>query len=147
MPEFVIKTEAELRQISDFLWKNLSAGAVVLLAGDLGAGKTALVRNFLQRIDSPDHAKSPTYTIVRTYQTILGTINHLDLYRLSGPDDLLQIGWPELCAEGFATFVEWPERLEDELPATYWRLDFEILPDEARRVKIRQFPAELLEKS
>ena len=100
------------------------AGDAVLLTGPLGAGKSALARGFL-RAASGDLAlevPSPTYTLVQTYDLLNGIIvHHFDLWRLSGPAGLMELGWGE-AREGIV-LVEWPERLGSLTPADALRLD------------------------
>jgi tRNA threonylcarbamoyladenosine biosynthesis protein TsaE len=88
------------------------AGDAVLLEGPLGAGKSALARAFLRAAaqDPALEVPSPTFTLVQSYDLPGGTAaHHFDLYRLTGPDGLLELGWDE-AREGIV-LVEWPERL------------------------------------
>ncbi len=94
----------------------LHPGDVVLLEGDLGAGKSTLARAVIRELLGTDEAiPSPTYTITAQYDTARGAVVHADLYRLSGPDELDEIG----LVDGFSdaiTLVEWPDRLEHLAP-------------------------------
>jgi tRNA threonylcarbamoyladenosine biosynthesis protein TsaE len=102
----------------------LRPGDMVALRGDLGAGKTAFARALIQSLGDPDdEVPSPTFTLVQTYETPAGSIWHFDLYRLSGPDEVIELGWDEVRADGIA-LVEWPDRLGSLLPAD--RLDIAI---------------------
>lgn len=92
----------------------LRAGDVVLLEGALGAGKSALARAVLRALtgDAGLEVPSPTYTLVQTYDTPLGTVAHFDLWRLpvfqgGGPGALAELGWDEADV----ALVEWPDRL------------------------------------
>jgi tRNA threonylcarbamoyladenosine biosynthesis protein TsaE len=106
------------------LGPHLRPGDVVALRGDLGAGKTAFARALIQSLGDPDdEVPSPTFTLVQTYETPAGSIWHFDLYRLSGPDEVIELGWDEVRADGIA-LVEWPDRLGSLLPAD--RLDIAI---------------------
>lgn len=89
---------------------------VLLLYGDLGAGKTTLTRAILQALNpSIDEVPSPTFTLVQTYDTAKGPVFHYDLYRLKSADEIDELGWDESLADGI-TIVEWPERLENRVP-------------------------------
>jgi tRNA threonylcarbamoyladenosine biosynthesis protein TsaE len=102
----------------------LRPGDVVALRGDLGAGKTSFARALIQSLGDPDdEVPSPTFTLVQTYETPAGSIWHFDLYRLSGADEVIELGWDEVRADGIA-LVEWPDRLGSLLPAD--RLDIQI---------------------
>lgn len=103
----------------------LRAGDTVALWGDLGAGKTAFARALVRATggDPDEDVPSPTFTLVQTYERPFGTLWHFDLYRLTAPDEVLELGWDEARADGVC-LVEWPERLGALLPAE--RLDVRI---------------------
>ena len=102
----------------------LAPGDLVALRGDLGAGKTALSRALIRAVTEEDaEVPSPTFTLVQTYETDIGPVWHFDLYRLSGPDEVTELGWDEARAEA-VLLVEWPDRLGPLLPAD--RLDIEM---------------------
>ena len=87
------------------------AGDAILLEGELGAGKSAFARAFL-RVASGDprlEVPSPTFTLVQSYETRIGTVHHFDLWRLDGPDGLAELGWEDV-GDG-VVLVEWPDRL------------------------------------
>ncbi|WP_209779742.1 tRNA (adenosine(37)-N6)-threonylcarbamoyltransferase complex ATPase subunit type 1 TsaE [Azospirillum agricola] len=111
----------------------LRPGDLVALRGDLGAGKTALSRALIRGVTEPDaEVPSPTFTLVQTYDTGIGPLWHFDLYRLSGPDEVIELGWDDARAEAVA-LVEWPDRLGPLLPAD--RVEVELFHDgpDARR--------------
>lgn len=106
-------------------------GDALLLEGPLGAGKSALARAFLRAAaaDPALEVPSPTFTLVQSYDLPGGTAaHHFDLYRLAGPDGLLELGWDE--ARAGIVLVEWPERLG------------RLAPPDALRVALAPGPAE-----
>ncbi len=100
----------------------LAPGDVVLLDGPLGAGKSEFARRLLRAAtgDSSLDVPSPTFTLVQSYETRAGTVHHFDLYRLSGPADLTELGWDE--ARGDIVLVEWPDRLGSLAPENALRI-------------------------
>ncbi|HZH26397.1 MAG TPA: tRNA (adenosine(37)-N6)-threonylcarbamoyltransferase complex ATPase subunit type 1 TsaE [Azospirillaceae bacterium] len=117
--------------------RTLRPGDVVALRGDLGAGKTAFARAAVRTLtgNPGEEVPSPTFTLVQTYDTPAGTVWHFDLYRLSGPDEVFELGWEEALAGGIA-LVEWPDRLGTLLPARRIDVTLESTGPEARRVKV-----------
>ena len=110
------------------------AGWTILLSGELGAGKSTFARAFIQAAGHEGAVPSPTYTLVEPYSLPVGNIYHIDLYRISDPEELHYLGWNELN-EGLR-LVEWPDRaaeLADEA-------DLELLlryEGDARAVEIK----------
>ena len=103
------------------LGAQMEAGDVVCLWGDLGAGKTTLARGAIEAwTGQAEDAPSPTYTLVQTYEGPRGELWHVDLYRLKRPEDAWELGLEDAFAAA-ACLIEWPERLQGQLPAN--RLD------------------------
>ena len=103
---------------------HLHAGDVVTLTGTLGAGKTTFARLLITALAGrPIEVPSPTFTLVQTYDLPAGTVWHFDLYRLSAPDEVLELDWDEAVADGIV-LVEWPDRLGRLVPAH--RLDIDL---------------------
>ena len=87
----------------------LRPGDVVALAGDLGAGKTALARAILRGLGVAGHVPSPTFTLVQSYETPGLTVHHFDLYRIEDESELRELGLEEAKEDG-AVLIEWPDR-------------------------------------
>ena len=101
----------------------VNGGAVVVgLAGSLGAGKTMLARAALRALGVDGTVRSPTYTIAEPYETRIGRIWHLDLYRIADPEELEYVAIRDLVSESVACLVEWPERGAGVLPELDCRL-------------------------
>ncbi len=110
---------ASPQQTADFavrLGAVLQAGDTLLLDGSIGAGKTHFARSLIQsRLSLPEDVPSPTFTLVQTYETDHGEIWHADLYRLSGPHDVMELGLVD-AFESAICLIEWPDRLGDLAP-------------------------------
>lgn len=113
----------------------LRSGDVVLLYGDLGAGKTTFSRGLIQGLlTEPEEVVSPTFTLVQTYPTTDFILYHYDLYRLEIGDasTLTELGWDESLTDG-VTLVEWPERLSpDFIPKKALFIRITPCPDQSR---------------
>lgn len=109
-------SEVEQEQLGAALAPCCGAGSVLFLDGELGVGKTTLVRGFLRGMGYPDRVKSPTYTLIEPYAVGATNVYHLDLYRVGDPDELEFLGIRDLVAEESTLLVEWPERGEGMLP-------------------------------
>jgi tRNA threonylcarbamoyladenosine biosynthesis protein TsaE len=109
----------------------LRAGDVIALHGDLGAGKTTLMRGLVQALCGADEeVPSPTYTLVQAYDAPDFSLWHFDLYRLDRPEDVHELGWDE-TQDGVAV-IEWPERAGRYLPTTRLDLTLEMLGAQRR---------------
>ncbi len=112
----VTVSEDETAALAAALAAGLPPNAVVLLTGDLGAGKTAFVRGMAAGLGiDPDEVSSPTFTLVQEYRGDRATLYHVDLYRLEGgeADDL---GLDELVSGGGVVAIEWAEKLREPIP-------------------------------
>ena len=98
-------------------------GDVIGLSGDLGAGKTTLVRYFIAALDGDEEVPSPTFSLVQVYELGGKQVWHFDLYRLDRPGDAVELGMEDAFADGIS-LVEWPERLGALLPSD--RLDVRL---------------------
>ena len=117
--ERLLRSPAATMALGRRLGALLEPGDFVALQGDLGAGKTLLVRGAAQGAFVPEEeqASSPTFALVHLYRGGRVPLQHLDLYRLAGAADLFALGFDDLLAEPVATLCEWPERAGAALPA------------------------------
>ena len=105
----------------------LSAPLVVYLTGELGAGKTFFTRGVLRGLGYQGAVKSPTYTLVESYQLALGDIHHFDLYRIADAEELDYIGLDHYFTGHSIVFIEWPSRGAGVLPEADILLEFHHL--------------------
>lgn len=112
----VLQNTEATEQFGAELYHLLPSKCLVFLHGDLGAGKTTLVRGYLRAAGYTGTVKSPTYNLVEEY-TIAGKIvYHFDLYRLNSPEELEWIGINDYFDQDSVCFIEWPDKGEDFLP-------------------------------
>lgn len=110
MPDHVTKSPAETEAFGELFGKRLRTGDLVLLTGELGAGKTTFVRGVARGIGSSAPVASPTFQLVRMYAGRV-QLAHIDLYRIETTSELADLGLDELLDQG-AAVVEWGERLD-----------------------------------
>lgn len=135
--EIALPDEAATARLGAALASVLRDGEAICLSGPLGAGKSTLARALVRALTTSDEdVPSPTFTIVQFYEGPAFPLAHFDLYRLTSPDEVFEIGLDEALDEG-SVLIEWPQRLEGRLPPD--RLDIEIsLEDggETRRARL-----------
>jgi tRNA threonylcarbamoyladenosine biosynthesis protein TsaE len=121
MPEATVQilldSEAATEQLGRQLAAGMRAGMVVFLRGELGAGKTTLVRGVLRALGVSGPVKSPTYTLVELYRTPQFAVHHFDLYRLRDPQELEEMGIRDYLSGDALVLIEWPQRGVPVLPA------------------------------
>lgn len=131
---FTSRNAAETRRLGQRLGALLQPGDVVLLSGELGAGKTTFVQGIAQGLGFQGSVSSKSFVLLGEYHGRI-TLYHADLYRLEDPGQVLDLGLDEICAGG-ALVVEWPERAPGLLPADHLLVRFEVLSANRRRLDI-----------
>jgi|AntRauTorcE11897_2_1112592.scaffolds.fasta_scaffold00486_6 tRNA threonylcarbamoyl adenosine modification protein YjeE len=126
----------DMDRLAQRLVSAIAPGDVILLIGDLGAGKTQFAK-FLINAASTIHTEvpSPTFTLVQTYDTAKGEIWHFDLYRIEDEAEIEATGWDEALSHGIS-IVEWPDRLGRYLPKTRLEIHITIADDDSRTVSL-----------
>ena len=114
--DYLSHSVAETEDLGRRLAARLRSGDVVAYYGDLGAGKTAFTRGLAAGLGCTGRVSSPTFTIVNEYDGAL-PLFHFDLYRLSGEEELFDIGWEDYLSRRGVCAVEWSERIGEALPA------------------------------
>lgn len=138
----LLTSEAETLAAGRALGAAAHPGAVILLHGTLGAGKTLFTRGIGQGLGLTSRVQSPTFVIVQAHEGGRHPLWHADLYRLGDPSELRALDLDALLAEGGVLVVEWPERGADELPAGHLDIFLDLpedpaAPDSHRRLSWR----------
>jgi tRNA threonylcarbamoyladenosine biosynthesis protein TsaE len=129
-------TESELIHWGRGFAATLQAPAVVALSGELGAGKTTLVRAICAELGVRETVTSPTFALVHSYRGSAAQIYHLDLYRLNSPTELTNLGWDEILEANAIVLIEWPDRAGARLPTPVTRLALWHIPNDPNRRRI-----------
>ncbi len=142
---FELPDEAATARLAQSLAALARKGDVIALFGDLGSGKTAFARAFINALplpepapplSAPEQVPSPTFTLLQAYERAPATVWHFDLYRLERPDEVYELGFEEALVEGIV-LIEWPDRLGPLLPAARLELHFDFAErSEARRIAV-----------
>jgi len=129
----ISKSEEQTERIGERLAESLEERTVIALYGDLGAGKTAFVRGLAKGLGLTARVTSPTFTIVNEYSDKLF---HFDMYRLSGSDELFDIGWEDYLDRGGICAVEWSENVRDAFTGDEIQVHIKKLSGDLRQIEI-----------
>lgn len=126
-------SEPDLVAEGEALGRSLPPRAILLFKGELGAGKTTLVKAIARGLGVESEATSPTYALVHRYQGRRGPVFHLDCYRLRSAEEAADLDWESLVRDGDALLVEWPERAGAWVPAATLHFSLYHVTDPERR--------------
>lgn len=116
----------------------LAAGEVVVLCGDLGAGKTHFVKGMAAGLGVSQEVTSPTFTLIHEYPGTKLTLFHIDLYRLEEPAEALQIGLEEYLHSDGVTVIEWGDKFPELIPAGSRWIQLKVLEGQLRQIDFEQ---------
>lgn len=139
METVIINNLKETKELASKFAKILKGGELVLLNGDLGAGKTTFVQYILKSLGVKDDVTSPTFTIMKEYKTKRFNIYHFDMYRLSSGADAIDFGLEEYIFSKDANalvFIEWSENIKDILNGKYIEINISLVEDGKRKFEI-----------
>jgi tRNA threonylcarbamoyladenosine biosynthesis protein TsaE len=132
---FETATPGETRRLGERIGRLLRAGDVVLLSGELGAGKTVLAQGMGRGMGVVDPIKSSSFVIMNEYDGATLRLYHADLYRLEDPEQVAELALDELAAKG-VLLVEWPERAIAEMPGEHLQCTLDYAGAHGRRIEI-----------
>ena len=124
----------ETNKLAKILANNLKSESIILLSGDVGAGKTTLVGGILNELGYKDHVVSPTFNILKCYFDVTPNVFHIDAYRLE--DQNHDIGLEEFIEGEGICFIEWPKFIEELIPNRNLKINIYRIDDNSRRFEI-----------
>lgn len=140
MTTITLQTEADTAKLARRMAGILVPGDTLLLSGEIGAGKSAFARALIRaRLGRMEDVPSPTFTLVQTYEDPDGDIWHCDLYRLTHPDEVFELGLDEAFSSAIC-LIEWPDRLGADMPDSALQMTF-VAGDTAHSLEITAPPA------
>lgn len=139
MPAYRTASEDETLALGERLAREIPAKQVVLLIGQLGAGKTTLAKGIVKGLGaaSPEEVSSPTFTLIHEYGRD-GRVFHVDLYRLEEPRELATLGLEDLFEREAVVLIEWGERFPQILPAARTEIRITVAEDETRAIDVQR---------
>ena len=135
-----MKKNLSFREIDELvvkLSKYLKSGDVISLEGDLGTGKTTIVQKRFKELGIKENIKSPTFNYVLEYNSGKFPLYHFDVYRISDPMEIYEIGYEDYIYGEGVTVIEWGNIIETELPKEYIKILLEYAGEESRDIEIR----------
>ena len=134
----LVATLDELPQLAEKVVKQHSSTSFIAFFGDLGAGKTTLIKNICNFLGVKDEVSSPTYSLVNEYLDSEGKLlYHFDFYRINDEDEALDMGCEEYFDSGKLCLVEWPENIADLLPEERLEVHIETLSNDKRKILLK----------
>lgn len=140
MVQFITDSEEETMRLGKSLGARLRAGDVVLLEGEMGAGKSVFSRGVARGMGVEGPVPSPTFTIVNVHEGTRGRLYHFDLYRLEGADALYEMGLDEMIGTDGVALVEWPSQAAEAMPERCLRATITYDGDAPERRRIALSP-------
>ena len=132
----VTNSAEETRALGEQLAERLSAGDVVTLEGELGAGKSELARGIARGLGVTETVTSPSFTILNVYESGRCPLYHFDWYRLESEEELYELGMDEYLGGDGIAVIEWAERCPEAVPENVIRIRLEVTGGESRRITI-----------
>jgi tRNA threonylcarbamoyl adenosine modification protein YjeE len=131
----VALSRLELERWAESFGRAARPPVIIAISGELGSGKTTFVQAMCRGYGVREDVTSPSFAIVHRYHAPLSPVFHLDLYRLTRPSELQNIGWDEIVTSHALVLVEWPERAGEHLPPDHVPIALEHIPgDDSRRL-------------
>jgi len=131
-----IRSQRELPLAAELILERSDRRGVIAFYGEMGAGKTTLIREICGLTGVKDTVTSPTFAIVNQYMAGTGPVYHFDFYRIDKIEEVFDMGYEEYFYSGSLCLVEWPEKIERLLPPDTMRVKIEVTGTESRRITV-----------
>lgn len=131
----IAKNEAENLYIAKSILEEYPSKRIYTFTGELGAGKTTLIKSFCQVLGVTDPVSSPTFALIQVYRGLQAEIYHCDFYRLQREEDAYEIGVDEYLYSGAYCFIEWPIKIASLLPDDHLAVYIRIREDQSRSIE------------
>ncbi|MTI20060.1 tRNA (adenosine(37)-N6)-threonylcarbamoyltransferase complex ATPase subunit type 1 TsaE [Fulvivirga sp. RKSG066] len=138
--EFKCNSIDQIEEVAGQILKFASGINIWLFEGEMGAGKTTLIKAICKQLNVEDTVNSPTFSIVNEYQNNSGsTFYHFDFYRIKEEEEAIEIGVYEYFDSGNLCFIEWPSKIENLLPEKVLKIDISVTGKEQRSIEICRY--------
>ena len=127
----------EIEDVGKSLIDEINDVNIILLKGELGAGKTTLIKSILKNLGVKENVTSPTFSIINQYVIPNGLINHFDLYRIKSEIELDIIGFDEYLESKVLCFIEWPEIAMSKIVDNYLEIYIKLIDEKTREIKLK----------
>ncbi len=133
--QLTIDSERELNKAAKKIIEYSSDKTIWLFYGNMGSGKTTLIRAISEHFNIEDNVSSPTFSIVNEYRNLNDEVfYHFDFYRIKNETEAMDIGIEEYFDSGETCFIEWPEKIPSLLPDDYLKIEIEITSPSSRKI-------------
>ncbi|MGB0887478.1 MAG: tRNA (adenosine(37)-N6)-threonylcarbamoyltransferase complex ATPase subunit type 1 TsaE [Vicingaceae bacterium] len=137
--EYIAKREEDLKEIANNLISDFSENRVILFYGEMGVGKTTLIKVLCKELGINEPTNSPTFSIVNEYLAQNGkTVYHFDFYRIEKEEEVFDMGYEDYFFSDNFCFIEWPEKIPNLLPPNAVKIRIEQDDDENRLITVVQ---------
>lgn len=126
----------EIDKVSDIIISNLDKTNIILFNGEIGSGKTTIIKSILEKMGVNENITSPTFSIVNEYLLKQDNIYHFDLYRVKSVDELNQIGFEDYICSNNLCFIEWPKLALKYFFSCYLLINLKLIDKKTREVEL-----------
>ena len=127
----------EIEDVTKSLIDEINGFNIILFKGELGAGKTTLIKSILKKLGVKENITSPTFSIVNQYFVSNRLINHFDLYRIKSPKELDVMGFEEYLDNEGVNFIEWPEIAMSKISYRYIEIYIKLIDEKSREITLK----------